>query len=224
MNEQNLLQKKTRNQEHQKMERFGKVIHESFEKIRKYSLQWVSGEKSSVHDVLADDSFIRDIIYSINHLDRIDLLTIEEKIEHIRRIGIVSWTGGPQALTNAGAQVERFINLYRVEETMDVKIEIMKTLSLICCLNKSYQNQLRESGFLDEMLNTLAVHNPKIIDLQKWIIYTLNTVTSNNTENQRHVLAFPNLKDTLCAYQTESWFSWRKNEATHIIKALCFGK
>jgi len=207
------------------MEKIGKVIHESFEKIRKYSLLWVSGDKSSVHDVPADDSFIRDIIYSINHLDRIDLLTNEEKIEHIRRIGIVSWTGGPQALANAGAQVGRFIQLYALEETTtEVKIEIIKTLSLICCLNKSYQNQIRESGFLNDMLNTLRINNPKIIDLQKWIIYTLNTVTSNNTENQRYVLLFADLKDTLCKYQTESWFSWRKNEATHIIKALCFGK
>ena len=50
------------------MERVSKVLQGGIERIRRYSL-WVSGEKPDVHDVIADDSFLRDIIYSINFLD-----------------------------------------------------------------------------------------------------------------------------------------------------------
>ena len=152
-------------------------------------------------------------------------LTTEEKIEHIQRIGMVSWTGGTLANTRATAHIGRFIKMFDDEAAnIDVRIEIVKALALICSSNRAAQNELRDNGFLSYMVEILRLTNPALVDLQKWIVYALNSVLSENTANQRFVMSFSHMKDTLAKYQTESWFCWRRNEATYLVNILFFGK
>jgi len=212
------------------MERVGKVLQDGIERIRRYSL-WVGGEKPNVHDVIADDCFLRDIIYSRNYLESGRnvgvVLTNEERIEHIQRIGIVSWTGGTAANAMAAAQIPRFIEMFDEEKEphqIDIRIELVKTLALIASSNKAAQDELRTNGFLAYMIELLRLNDPRLVDLQKWLVYALNSVISNNTENQRLVLSYAHMKDTLAKYQTESWFCWRRNEATYLVNVLFFGK
>lgn len=212
------------------MERVGKALQGGIERIRRYSL-WVAGEKPNVHDVIAEDCFLRDIIYSINYLESWRngsvVMTNEERIEHIQRIGIVSWTGGTQANARAADQIPRFIEMFDEEKEphqIDIRIELVKTLALIASSNKAAQDELRTNGFLAYMVELLRLNDPKLVDLQKWIVYALNSVLSNNTENQRLVLSYAHMKDTLAKYQTESWFCWRRNEATYLVNFLFFGK
>ena len=208
------------------MEVVGKVIQGSVDKLQRISFAWVHGkEKETIHDVISDDSFLRDIVFSINHLDKYTLLTLEEKIEHIQRLGIVSWTGDSKANAKAASQIDRLIKIFEDEtESIEIRIEIIKTLSLICCSSKASQNKLREDGFLSYMIEILRLTDPKLIDLQKWIVHALGSVLCDNTENQRYVLSFHHMKDTLSRFQTESWFCWRRNEATFLVSALFFGK
>ena len=212
------------------MERVGKALQGGIERIRRYSL-WVSGEKPNVHDVIADDCFLRDIIYSENYLESGRnvgvVLTNEERIEHIQRIGIVSWTGGTAANARAAALIPRFIEMFDEEKEphqIDVRIELVKTLALIASSNKAAQDELRTNGFLAYMVELLRLNDPRLVDLQKWLVYALNSVLSNNTENQRLVLSYAHMKDTLAKFQTESWFCWRRNEATYLVNVLFFGK
>ena len=213
------------------MEHLSKALQFGMKRIRRYSQWVVSGEKPSVHDVIAEDSFLRDIIFSINYLESGSngslVLTPEDKIEHIQRIGMVSWTGGTLANALAASQIPRFVEMFEEEEDpqqIEIRIELVKTLALICLSNRAAQDELRVNGFLDYMVQLLRLDNPKLVDLQKWLVYALNSMLSDNTENQRFVLSYAHMKDTLAKYQTESWFCWRRNEATYLVNLLFFGK
>ena len=61
-------------------------------------------------EIKAEDNYCRDIIFAIRKLEQVAPSTTEEKVDAIRRIGNVSWTGGPPALRRAGAQIPRFVN------------------------------------------------------------------------------------------------------------------
>ena len=202
---------------------FRKRFQSGFEKVRDYSLSLVSGDRDNKHDIQADDGFCRDIIYSIRKLDHYLSLSVEEKIESIRRIGIVSWTGGPLALRKAGDQIPRFLKIYP-SECIEVKIEIIKALSQICCLNQAYQNIIRTEGFLKDIVDFLRLHDPTQIELQKWIIYTLLTLLADNIENQRYILNIRHCEKTFSNYQTESWYTWNRNEANMLISMLGYGR
>lgn len=205
------------------MDFFKKSVQTGFEKVRNYSLSLVSGEKDALFNIQAEDSYVRDIMYSLRKLHHINVATTEEKVESIRRIGIVSWMGGPQALKKAGSQVTRFIKLYQFE-CYEVKIEIIKALSQICSLNRECQQVVKNEGFLREICDTLKMNQQDQMELYKWLIYAIICMITDNVENQRFVLSIPSLKETVGLYRTETWYSWKRNEANTLFNMLGYSQ
>lgn len=202
---------------------FRKVFKSGFEKVRDYSLSLVSGVREDIYKIQAEDSFCRDIVYSSNKLEQYMTLSQEEKIDSIRRLGIISWTGGPIALRRAGNQISRLASIFP-SESLEIKIEIIKAISQICCLNPPYQNFLRECGFLDQLIEVLKIDDEELVMLQKWIIYCLSCLVVENVDSQRHLIRVEGMSGIISKYQTESWYTWEKNEANFLLNLLFYQK
>merc|ERR1712193_9104 len=174
-------------------------------------------------EIKAEDNYCRDIIFSIRKLEQIAPSTTEEKIEAIRRIGNVSWTGGPLALRRAGAQIPRLVALFHADDMLEMRMEVIKTLATICICNRTYQDLMRTNGFLKTLLDFLRLDVPEEIELQKWIIYCVLCLLVDNVENQRYCLEIPHTRKTFSKYQTEQWFSFNRNIALELSNMLGYG-
>ena len=199
------------------MESFRKNVQSGIEKVRRYSLGFIYTDKVDLSKIKGD-YFCRDIIVCSRKLEEFATLTAEEKVDSIRRIGIASWIGGPAALNKAGAQLFRLIRLFD-KEHIDIRIEIIKCVSEICWFNKYYQELIRTEGFLETILDTLKIENSLYLKLQKWIIYALICLLSENAENHKFILEQCSYQ-TLLRFKSESWYFWSRNEANVLIGIL----
>ena len=204
-----------------KMDHFRKRFQSGFEKVRHYSLSLVSGERDKIFNIEAEDTYCRDIIFSMKKLEQIAALTTEEKVACIRHIGIVSWTGSPLALKKAGSYLEKLIGFFS-SESLEIKIEIIKAISQICRLNAIYQDIVRNVGFLKEMVETLYIEQDEMVELQKWMIYCITCMLVENPTNQKFILSVEDFQEVLSQYQTETWYTWNQNEANYLLNILYF--
>ena len=187
--------------------------------------------RDGIEDIRAENLSCRDIMYSARKLEGMakSMTTKagvnDEKVLLIRRIGLASWLGGRAAEQLADEKLIIFINIFRAPaEPLDVKIEAIKTISSICCLNSKIQTKILINGFLGDMLEVIAVDLPPCIELQKWIIYCLICLCADNATIQKELLKYPYLQSVLSRFQTESWFSWKRNEAKELMDILAFGR
>jgi len=179
-------------------------------------------ERSRMFEIKAEDNYCRDIIFAIRKLDQVAPSTVEEKIDAIRRIGNVSWTGGPLALRRAGGQIPKLVQLFEIE-AIELRTEVIKTLAAICVMNRQYQETLRVNGFLNTMIDFLRLEVSEFVELQKWILYCVLCVLVENVENQRYVLDFPHTQATFSRYQTETWHVFKRNIALELSNMLGYG-
>lgn len=204
------------------MEVFRKRLNSVIETFRDYSVYGTS-EREKIFDIKAEDNYCRDIIFAIRKLDQVTPATVEEKIDSIRRIGLVAWTGGKIALRRAGAQIPRLMQLFDTEPT-EVRVEIAKSISQICLMNGTYQEAMRTNGYLKKFLDFLRLDaGEAILELQKWIVYCILCVLVGNAENQRFVIKIQHSENTFSRYQTEVWYKWNRNVALDLSSLLGFG-
>ncbi|XP_072366316.1 armadillo-like helical domain-containing protein 2 [Scyliorhinus torazame] len=154
-------------------------------------------------------------------------LPLSNRLQAALYIGIMCFTGGPEAATFAQDYIEdliRFLN--RTLFVEKDKIIVLQSLAGICHNNTTNQNlaiDLQILITLVAILNTRNTNQMKI-KVKYWTCYLLNILCCNNIPVARRLNKAKHLHTSLIHLSESNWYGWPKNYAQVLIYLLGFEK
>ncbi|CAH3033528.1 unnamed protein product, partial [Porites lobata] len=169
---------------------------------------------------LVDDNlFERDILVATKKLAC--LSNLSERIQAVKDLGHLSWSGGPSAARFAGNQLVNLLSLLNDHnEPTVLKMFTVQAISEICCANKENQDKARFYGLIDKLTEMLCTTELDLSSLRRSITACLLTLSCENLENQKTLLHTTGLQEHLASVSFENWSAWEENEAAQLMKFL----
>ncbi|KAK3739829.1 hypothetical protein QZH41_009069, partial [Actinostola sp. cb2023] len=150
----------------------------------------------------------------------------ERRMQAVKDIGHWAWSGGPPVAKFASNYL---VNLISIANNHSLSVDMVKSavqaMGNICCSSK--EASLRSSAVgLVEVLCKLLEHykDPEHNELKHNIISTLLIVIIENNDNQKIVVMYPSLKESLRHMIKEDWRSWSTNEAQRLYTFLGYDR
>ncbi|XP_069771603.1 armadillo-like helical domain-containing protein 2 [Narcine bancroftii] len=154
-------------------------------------------------------------------------LPLSSRLQAAESLGIISFTGGPEAANCAQAYIEDLVHfLNQTLFTEKDKITVLQSLSGICYNNSSNQSFVVDLQILITLvaiLNTRNTHH-MTIKVKFWACYLLNVLCCNNIPVIQRLNKVRHLHPSLIHLSELSWFGWPKNYAQVLIYLLGFEK
>ncbi|XP_068742247.1 armadillo-like helical domain-containing protein 2 [Montipora capricornis] len=171
---------------------------------------------------LVDDNFFeRDILIAAKKLSC--LSNILERIQAVKNLGHLSWSGGPAAANFAGNQLVNLCGVLNdLNEPATLKMFTVQAISEICCANKGNQDKARLYGIIDNLIEISGTTEPELSALRRSTAACLLTLCCENVENQRYVLKAEKIQEKLSFVSNENWSAWQENEAAELMIFLGF--
>ena len=167
-----------------------------------------------------NDLYKCDILEASIKLKRSNI-TIEDKIRHVRKMGIISWTGGAGISKYASKYIFEYIEILReTKESPKLRIALLKSIIEISWLNEEIKESMLEKNALAIIASILDENENDCTDLQYWAVYTLLCLGSGSYTVQKQLLQLGNLGKQLRKLSQERWPSWTYNEALKLIELL----
>eukprot|EP00794_Sanderia_malayensis_P003152 gene3152-3621_t len=150
-------------------------------------------------------------------------ISLDEKVKMIRKIGNLAWTGGTAASKFASGYLPSIVELLR-EPTMPTRlvITLINAVVSICWTHNDVIDKHRDMNVLQTLYDILESSGcrEESSDLQRWVVYAMLCLVSDNSANQRELVKFPKLPHTLRALSKEIWRGWQYNEALKLSEIL----
>ncbi|XP_078286259.1 armadillo-like helical domain-containing protein 2 [Rhinoraja longicauda] len=179
-----------------------------------------------------DDDLQRDNIYIKQIKEYGEMLVkthlpLSTRLQAAASLGIISFTGGPEAANCVQAYIEpllRFLNL--TMNTEKEQITVLQSLVGICYNNPANQSIMVEKHILTTLLSLINTRNSHLtyIKVRFWACYLLNILCCNNIPIIRRLNKAKNLHTSLIHLSELSWFGWPKNYAQVLMYLLGFKK
>ncbi|XP_043574875.1 armadillo-like helical domain-containing protein 2 [Chiloscyllium plagiosum] len=154
-------------------------------------------------------------------------LPLNNRLQAALSIGILSFTGGPEATASAQNYIEELIRFLNRTLLLDKdKIIVLQSLSGICYNNVTNQNAAIDLQILITLVTILNTRNTtkmKIM-LKYWACYLLNILCCNNIAVARRLNKTKHLHTSLIQLSESNWYGWPKNYAQVLIYLLGFEK
>lgn len=154
---------------------------------------------------------------AFHHLRLDSSNTMEEKIEAIATIGHLCWTGGAETAEFTGKKYLFTLSfmLKDVETPDALKLQIIKSLSEICCGVKQNQDTARENMLIPTIIEFMTNLQDED-EARKWCLHTLFYLLCNNEENQKQALENPHFGVCVLRGLCDNWDDWDHNEAREL--------
>ena len=166
------------------------------------------------------DLYKRDILEANMKLKKPNS-TVEEKIREIRKIGVMSWTGGPSAAKFAKTYLVGYLEwLGDPEQPDNLRIALLKSIVEISWLNDEIKATLSEKNILKTISNILDENTDTYEEIQRWAAYTLLCLATGSHIVQRELLKIDDLEPKLRKLSLDSWYYWKINAAGLLTQLL----
>ncbi|XP_008260712.3 armadillo-like helical domain-containing protein 2 [Oryctolagus cuniculus] len=167
---------------------------------------------------------------SIFHKEKIVLLgctlkdssaSIEKRAQAAHRIGLLAFTGGPNAGKFAAEYMPEIAFLLQEEMPSKSKILLLQSVACWCYLNHASQRSARHLQFVPILVRFFESNLEPAVKgdtqsnllIQFWTCYTLSVMTCNNLSIMKELKDCNNLKYHLQMLATENWSGWPENFA-----------
>ncbi|XP_020366940.1 armadillo-like helical domain-containing protein 2 [Rhincodon typus] len=154
-------------------------------------------------------------------------LPLNNRLQAALSIGILSFTGGPEAATCAQDYIEDLVHfLNRTLLSDKDRIIILQSLSGICYNNVTNQRLAIDLQILTTLVAILSTRNATKmkIKVKYWTCYLLNILCCNNISVARRLNKAKHLHTSLIYLSERNWYGWPKNYAQVLIYLLGFEK
>ena len=180
----------------------------------------VGGEAADDKLKRETDLYKRDIIDANTNLQKPNI-SLEEKIHHIRKLGLMSWTGG-QGISKFTGKIllEHIGPLGQPEQPDTLSIAILKSIVEVSWLNDEIKETFAENNVLKVVYDILHENRGKGTELHRWAVYTLLCLATGNYKVQSELLKFKHLEYKLRKLAQESWPNWKRNAAVQLTQML----
>ncbi|XP_012784656.1 armadillo-like helical domain-containing protein 2 [Ochotona princeps] len=147
--------------------------------------------------------------------------TIEKRAQAAQRIGLLAFTGGPNAGKFAAEYMPEVAHLLQCEMSVKPKILLLQSVACWCHLNPFSQKKAKQLQFIPILLHLLEYDLDCTIKSEKksrllikfWTCYTLSVMTCNNLSYVRELRDSSELKYHLQILAMENWSGWSENFA-----------
>ena len=166
------------------------------------------------------DLYRRDILEANMKLKRPNS-TVDEKIREIRKLGVMSWTGGPSASKFAKKYFVDYLEwLGDPEQSDNLRIALLKSIVEISWLNDDVKSALSEKNILKTISHILDENKDTCEEIQRWAAYTLLCLATGSHIVQRELLKIDDLEPKLRKLSLDSWYYWKINAAGLLTQLL----
>ncbi|XP_033117842.1 armadillo-like helical domain-containing protein 2 [Anneissia japonica] len=158
----------------------------------------------------------RGILMNIHFLtDRVD---VDTKIEALRKIGHLAYTGGPEASKCAGKSMDLIVEiLSNIANPRSLRTQAARSLSEICKSHKDNATNFVKNGLSSVLGSLESTSDPR---LTRWCIYTLVTGSVNSIPALKWLSTSDELPKILRKMAALSWNGWENNYANILLMLL----
>ncbi|XP_034615456.1 armadillo-like helical domain-containing protein 2 [Trachemys scripta elegans] len=160
-------------------------------------------------------------------------LPLEQRAEAAKNIGLLAYTGGPNAGMHAAEYIQDLIDILHMPDTSaNVRILVLQGLCGICYINYSNQNKVKDLNLAEVLLvcliedeNSSPASN-HITMVKFWVCYLLTVLCCNNIPYIRifQELGGQLLETKLKILSSMEWSGWPDNYAEVLFSFLGFYK
>ncbi|XP_067393559.1 armadillo-like helical domain-containing protein 2 [Emydura macquarii macquarii] len=160
-------------------------------------------------------------------------LPLEQRAQAAKNIGLLVYTGGPNAGIYASEYIQELIDILHMPDiSAKVKILVLQGLCGICYINYSNQNKAKDLNLADVLLAYLTADEDSspasndITVVKFWVCYLLTVICCNNIPYIRllHELGGQMLETKLESLSSMEWSGWPDNYAEVLFALLGFHK
>ena len=192
-------------------------------RLSKFASFKISGNEADEEDaelIRETDLYKRDIREANLKLKRQNL-SVEEKASHIRKFGIMSWTGGP-AISKFACKylLEHLVLLGEPSQPNKLRIALLNSIVEISWLNDEIKVKLVQNNILIILLDILQEVEDGVLDVQRFAVYTLLCLATGSYAVQIALMQLTELEPRLWRMTLRSWPTWKSNPAVKLIQLL----
>ncbi len=143
----------------------------------------------------------------------------EEKVNLIKKIGNLAWTGGPPASRFASEYLPRILELLDDPHTTEVTaIILIKAIVEICWFIDVKKDLIQR--ILTRLYSCIEEQAEVSTEQQRWAVYAMLCFASKHFDHQVEILKLPSLSANLHSMSQEVWLGWNFNEALKLSELL----
>ncbi|XP_006872950.1 PREDICTED: uncharacterized protein LOC102834249 [Chrysochloris asiatica] len=179
-------------------------------------------KKEEEYITSAGSIFHKETILVLGLMLRNKSLTIEKRAQAAYKIGILAFTGGPNAGKFAAEYMKEVHDLLQNREMVPkIKILLLQSVACWCYLNPVSQRKAKFlkfipllAGFLEEKLEstTKSEANSHLL-IKFWSCYVLSVMICNNLSCMKALRDCTSIKYQLQELAIENWSGWPENFA-----------
>ncbi|XP_032895889.1 armadillo-like helical domain-containing protein 2 [Amblyraja radiata] len=154
-------------------------------------------------------------------------LPLHNRLQAAVSLGIISYTGGPEAANYAQAYIEPLLRyLNQTIYTEKDQITVLQSLAGICYNNAPNQCIMVDQQLLTTLVSMINSRNSNVtsIKVKFWACYLLHVLCCNNIPIIRRLNKAKYLHSSLIHLSELSWIGWPDNYAQVLIYILGFEK
>ncbi|XP_048695983.1 armadillo-like helical domain-containing protein 2 [Lepidochelys kempii] len=160
-------------------------------------------------------------------------LPLEQRAQAAKNIGLLVYTGGPNAGLCASEYIQDLTDILNMPDTSaNVRILVLQGLCGICYINYSNQNKVKDLNLADILLACLTEDEDSspasnhITVVKFWVCYLLTVLCCHNIPYIRilHELGGQKLVTKLKFLSSMEWSGWPDNYAEVLFSLLGFHK
>ncbi|XP_012413188.1 armadillo-like helical domain-containing protein 2 [Trichechus manatus latirostris] len=179
-------------------------------------------KKEEEHISSAESIFHKEKILVLGHMLRNKSLAIEKRAQAAYRVGMLSFTGGPNAGQFAAEYMKEVYDLLKNHEMVPkVKILLLQSVACWCYLNPVSQRRAKHLNFIPLLVRFIEKRCESSIKseinshllIKCWTCYVLSVMTCNNLSCMKALRDYSSVKYQLEILATEDWSGWPENFA-----------
>ncbi|XP_055521305.1 armadillo-like helical domain-containing protein 2 [Leucoraja erinacea] len=154
-------------------------------------------------------------------------LPLSNRLQAAASLGIISYTGGPEAANCVQAYIEPLLRyLNQTIYTEKDQITVLQSLAGICYNNAANQSTVVDQQLLTTLVSLISSRNSNVtsIKVKFWACYLLHVLCCNNIPIIRRLNKAKYLHSSLIHLSELSWIGWPDNYAQVLIYILGFEK
>ncbi|XP_039267827.2 armadillo-like helical domain-containing protein 2 [Styela clava] len=164
----------------------------------------------------------RGIIKASGALDMFEseVISGSELVEAIDKMGNLAYAGGPPATKCAGTYLPKFVELLsKGDIRADVKVSILKAISIITINHLEHQDQCESLGLLRQVSGIICDSESSEC-LLLWAIYCLHNIIVGNIRNMQIIAEDKAIHESIVKAKSLNWTAFLYNYATAVIKLV----
>ncbi|XP_055510234.1 armadillo-like helical domain-containing protein 2 [Leucoraja erinacea] len=154
-------------------------------------------------------------------------LPLYNRLQAAVSLGIISYTGGPEAANCVQAYIEPLLRyLNQTIYTEEDQITVLQSLAGICYNNTANQSTVVDQQILTTLVSMINSRNSNVMSIKVkfWACYLLHVLCCNNIPIIRRLNKAKYLHPSLIHLSELSWIGWPDNYAQVLIYILGFEK